>query len=42
MSAVPETSIVSASRVAQLREAREIILHEGAARLGSSFRYAVL
>jgi arabinose-5-phosphate isomerase len=38
MSAVPETSIVSASRVAQLREAREIILHEGQALLALARR----
>lgn len=38
MSAVPETSIVSASRVAQLREAREIISHEGQALLALARR----
>lgn len=38
MSAVPESSIVSASRVAQLREAREIITHEGQALLALARR----
>ena len=38
MSAVPESSIVSASRVAQLREAREIISHEGQALLALARR----
>jgi len=38
MSAIPEQSIVPASRLAQLREAREIILHEGQALLGLARR----
>lgn len=38
MSAVPEQSIVPASRLAQLREAREIIVHEGQALLALARR----
>ena len=38
MSAVPEPNIVPASRLAQLREAREIIVHEGQALLGLARR----
>ena len=38
MSAIPEESIVPASRLAQLREAREIILHEGQALLSLARR----
>jgi arabinose-5-phosphate isomerase len=38
MSAVPEQSIVPASRLAQLREAREIVVHEGQALLAVARR----
>lgn len=38
MSAVPEQSIVPASRLAQLREAREIVVHEGQALLALARR----